>query len=108
MRQLPQFPPSLTPPDVARGVNGHFLLNLKISIPNCEMLEEIPGGDRRAINRQSAFGGGEGGVGGGVLPLLKGTLYRFRMEQFGDIHCKITIRACSFDDIITAMQRKIK
>jgi hypothetical protein len=76
MRQLPQFPPSLTPPDVARGANGHFLLNSKISLggrvppppttPNCEILEEIPGGDRKAINRQSALGGGgEGGVGEG-------------------------------------------
>ncbi len=31
--------------------------------PNCEILEEIPGGDRKAINRQSALGGG-GGAGG--------------------------------------------
>ena len=115
MRQLPQFPPSPTPPDVARGANGHFLLNSKISLggwgregsppsttPSCEILEEIPSGARKAINRQSALGGGGGrGRGGGfmkpellyLLPLLKGTLYRFWMEQFGDIHCKITIRA---------------
>jgi hypothetical protein len=46
-------------------------------------------------------GGGLGGVGEGggmkpdllyFLPLLKGTLYSFWMEQFGDIHCRITIR----------------
>jgi hypothetical protein len=105
--KLPQFPPSLTPLDVARGANGRFLLNSKSAWegrsppqhPNCE----IPGGDRKAINRQSALGGGgEGGVGEGggmkpdllyFLPLLKGTLYSFWMEQFGDIHCRITIRA---------------
>ncbi len=28
-----------------------------------------------------------------ILPQLKGTLYKFRIEQFGDIHCKITIKA---------------
>jgi hypothetical protein len=70
--KLPQFPPSLTPLDVARGANGRFLLNSKSAWegrsppppqhPNCE----IPGGDRKAINRQSALGGGGGrGRGGG-------------------------------------------
>jgi hypothetical protein len=24
---------------------------------------------------------------------VKGTLYKFRIEKFGDIHCKITIKA---------------
>ncbi len=28
-----------------------------------------------------------------ILPQLKGTLYKFRIEQFGGIHCKITIKA---------------
>ncbi len=46
--------------------------------------------------------GGEGEGEGGelmkhglsyILPQLKGTLYKFRIEQFGDIHCKITIKA---------------
>jgi hypothetical protein len=27
-----------------------------------------------------------------ILPQLKGTLYKFRIEHFGDIHCKITIK----------------
>jgi len=28
-----------------------------------------------------------------ILPQLKGTLYKFRIEQFGGIHCEITIKA---------------
>jgi hypothetical protein len=28
-----------------------------------------------------------------ILPRLKGTLYKFRIEQFGDLHYKITIKA---------------
>jgi hypothetical protein len=28
-----------------------------------------------------------------ILPQLKGTLHKFRIEQFGGIHCKITIKA---------------
>ena len=40
-------------------------------------------------------GRGEGGelMKHDILPQLKGTLYKFRIEQFGDIHCKITIKA---------------
>jgi len=57
--KLPQFPPSLTPLDVARGANGRFLLNLKSA------WEGRSPPDRKAINRQTALGGGEGGVGEG-------------------------------------------
>ena len=28
-----------------------------------------------------------------ILPQLKGTLYKFRIELFGGIHCEITIKA---------------
>ncbi len=28
-----------------------------------------------------------------ILPQLKGTPYKFRIEQFGDTHCKMTSKA---------------
>ncbi len=71
--------------------------------PSCEEPEEIPGVElgKLKIDAVRIEEGGEGRGGGGelmtpdllyILPHLKVSLYRFRIEQFGDIHCKITIR----------------
>jgi hypothetical protein len=93
--------------------NGHFLLNSKLSwgvglIPSCwvtfcGLLPEGGGGGGELMKPDLLY----------ILPHLKGTLYRFRIEQFGDIHCKITIKAMGgLHEIlmtkIQAMQCKIK
>ncbi len=80
--------------------NGPFLLNSKFSWGGGGGGVQFPLAGPHVVTFSQKGGRGRGW--GGelmkrdflyILPQLKGTLYKFRIEQFGDIHCKITIKA---------------